>query len=491
MKKSVWGGFGILLALAAVVWGAEFTVDLAGPASAWPHFWEECVGSCHAPFALQEDWRAHVLKAATELGIRRVRFHGIFDDDMSVVLPSGTYSFLNVDRAFDWLLRKAHVAPLVELSFMPELLARNASQTIFHYKGIVSPPRSQDAWGSLIKAFAAHLVARYGADQVASWLFEVWNEPNIDFWSGTQADYFELLETTYRALKSVDSRIQVGGPATAQSCWLPETLAFARSRGLELSFVSTHEYPSDPGQPAPKARDNMKQVFAKARREVGNGTRLMYTEFNSGLDEPHHDDPFAAAFLIHTVADAHGIVDVLSYWSVSDLFEEGGQDYRPFQQQFGLLTVHGVPKPAFRAMQLLHWTGDTRLAVKPSQTVGTVDLLATTNATHLALLLANYEWVGNPIEPQTATVVVNGVPASGPTPVATLYTIDETNANPAATWRAQGKPDYPTESQIAALMAASEMGRSTATYTRSGNTMIFENIKLPPHSVAAIYVKLK
>ena len=103
--------------------------------------------------------------------------------------------------------------PVVELSFMPRDLARDPGQTVFSYGAIISPPRDWDRWGDLVGALAAHLVQRYGADEVTGhWAFEVWNEPNLDvFWSGTREEYFRLYDVSARAIKSVHPGLRVGG----------------------------------------------------------------------------------------------------------------------------------------------------------------------------------------------------------------------------------------------------------------------------------------
>jgi len=137
---------------------------------------------------------------------------------------------------------KNGVRPFVEISFMPKKLALRQDVHPFWYKQIVSPPKDYTKWDDLMRAFAQHLVDRYGVDEVAQWYFEVWNEPNIDFWTGDpkQATYFELHDHTARALKSVNSRLRVGGPATssktrtdlAKLLGLCRAVAFAAAREL-------------------------------------------------------------------------------------------------------------------------------------------------------------------------------------------------------------------------------------------------------------------
>jgi xylan 1,4-beta-xylosidase len=140
------------------------------------------------------------------------------------------------------------VKPFVEISFMPKKLAlRPQDLHAFWYKQNVSPPKDYAKWDALMTAFAQHLVDRYGIDEVASWYFEVWNEPNIDFWTGrpAQQTYFELYDHTARALKAVNERIRVGGPATAQAAWVDAIIAHATQNNVPLDFVSTHVYGND------------------------------------------------------------------------------------------------------------------------------------------------------------------------------------------------------------------------------------------------------
>ena len=106
---------------------------------------------------------------------------------------------------------------------MPNQLAARQAIHSFWYKPNVSPPKDWAKWDDLdLPRFTKHLVDRYGIDEVAQWYFEVWNEPNIDFWAGEpkQATYFELYDHTAAAIKTGDSRLRVGGPATAQAAWV-------------------------------------------------------------------------------------------------------------------------------------------------------------------------------------------------------------------------------------------------------------------------------
>ncbi|MBR2663254.1 MAG: hypothetical protein IKE25_06025 [Clostridia bacterium] len=99
-----------------------------------------------------------------------------------------------------------------------------------------------------MQAFVRFLIHRYGAEEIRSWFFEVWNEPDLPgaFWNGTRDEYFRLYETTVQAIKEIDPEIRVGGPATSNSRWVKSFLKYCRNRNLPVDFISTHQYAGDP-----------------------------------------------------------------------------------------------------------------------------------------------------------------------------------------------------------------------------------------------------
>lgn len=254
---------------------------------------------------------------------------------MSVVLQSRhdpnvlQYSFFNVDQCYDFLVGELKMKPIIELSFMPELIASDPSKTIFHYKGGISPPKSMKMWNDLIYNFVTHLIERYGLDEVASWHFEVWNEPNLrnTFWTGTQQDYFNLYNNTAHTIKGISNRLRVGGPATAGSGWIQDFVNYAKSNNVPYDFVSTHEYPTDI---EPLATDTLIKVAKQTKNIVGPNTPLLYTEWNSGLNNIgsgtyfYQDSSYPAALVPRTLFSINGVVEVYSYWTFTDLFEEHG-----------------------------------------------------------------------------------------------------------------------------------------------------------------------
>jgi len=253
----------LFLFLAGVVQAQQLaTIDTQAAARPFPHFWEQMFGSGRAILSLRDDYRSDLRTVRDATGLQYVRFHGIFDDEVGVY-DKGAYNFSYVDRIYDGLLAN-NVRPFVELSFMPKDLAASQTPHAFWYKPLPNPPKSYNAWGELIGRFARHLVDRYGIDEVSQWYFEVWNEPNIDFWTGNpkQSTYFQLYDAAVKALKSVSPRLRVGGPSTAQAAWVDAMIAHAVQANVPLDFVSTHVYANDSpqdvfGTPGPINRFDM------------------------------------------------------------------------------------------------------------------------------------------------------------------------------------------------------------------------------------------
>lgn len=209
-----------------------------------------CVGAGRAAEGLRADWQRQLTVVQKECGFTYLRMHGLLGDDMGVYREDKNgrpeYNWQYIDEVYDFLLR-IHMKPFVELGFSPGALA-SGDKTIFWWKGNVTKPKDSKKWGDLIRALVSHFRERYGEDEVRTWYFEVWNEPNLDgFFAGTQQNYFDLYATTARAIKSVSPAFRVGGPATAGCAWLPEFIGFCAKHRVPVDFVSTHDYAVDVG----------------------------------------------------------------------------------------------------------------------------------------------------------------------------------------------------------------------------------------------------
>jgi xylan 1,4-beta-xylosidase len=476
---------------------ATFTCNLDAGASKLAHVWSHTVGSGHARLALRADWQAQMRKARAELGVRHARFHGILDDGMATYLiecDKDLYSFFNADQILDFLV-SIGMKPFVELSFMPSAL-QTGGDIVFSYKANVTPPRDHAKWADLVKRLVSHWVDRYGIDEVRSWYFEVWNEPNLDaFWKGSQADYFKLYQYTAGAIKDVDAQLRVGGPATANDEWVPEFLGFCEAGKLPVDFVSTHHYPTDalgkPGddtetQLSDAPRDVLIRRVQAMRKTVGDRT-LCYTEWSSSSNPffPFHDEPYAAAFLFKNMLDVADLVHCYSWWTFSDIFEENYFASTPFHGSFGLQTIHGIAKPAYRAMQLLHGLGDARLPVTGSHP--TVDAWAVrADDDHVDLLLTNHAFPHHSISDEAVTWHVQG---SRRAKDASVRRVDDTHCNSRQAWVDMGSPDYLDARQATALDEASRLA-DEAVAVHGLDDGFDVRLDLPAHGIAVVRVEL-
>jgi xylan 1,4-beta-xylosidase len=475
----------------------EFFCDLSERGTPLPHCWEHTVGSCHAPLALRSDWQAQLEQCHRELGFQYVRFHGLLSDDLGMLVCQQDKlldSFFNADQIFDFLL-SIGMKPFVELSFMPEALA-SGRKTVFKYRGNVTPPRDYRQWAAFIKRLVTHWVDRYGATEVSRWFFEVWNEPNLKaFWTGSREDYFKLYRYTVDVIKAVDGSLQVGGPATARDAWIEEFLDFCEGRDVPVDFVSTHHYPTDALwnetadtelQLAGSRRSILRQWAQDTRRRAG-ARPLYYTEWNTSSNprDRLHDEPYAAAFVTKTLMEVSGVVDGYSFWTFSDIFEENYFPSAPFHGGFGLLSLHGIPKPAYRAFQLLHALGHERLLVDGLH--HTVDAYVVRNDNAITVILTNHALPRHSIETERVRVTLTAAPV--PRQVV-CRRIDVDNANAERAWSALGRPAYLDPPIVERLHAASRVPHEAVSCQHADASCHFD-MTMPAHSVAAVTLEFR
>ena len=275
-----------------------------------------------------------------------------------------------MDQIYDGLLENG-VRPFVELSFMPEKLASTPSRQAFWYKPFNSPPRDWDRWGDLVRHFAQHLVDRYGIDEVSQWYFEVWNEPNIDFWAGDpkESTYYHLYDVSARALKRVSPRLRVGGPATAQAAWVDRFIQHCVDGNVPVDFVSTHVYANDTaedvfGTHEKIPRDQMvyravSKVHDQVKASAKPDLPLIFSEYNASYmnEVDVTDSAFMGPWLANTIRQCDGLTDMMAYWAFSDVFEEQGVVKRPFYGGYGLMAAGNIPKAAYQRLQAAARTG--------------------------------------------------------------------------------------------------------------------------------------
>ena len=346
-----------------------------------------CVGTGRASLSLRRDFADSAALAQSEIGFRFIRGHGMFGDDMGIVrADEGVHrlGFTYLDEVYDTYLDLG-LRPFLELGFMPELLA-SGSQTVFWWKGNVTPPREMREWTELVAATLRHLIARYGVDEVRTWPIEVWNEPNqAEFWQGADLPgYLQLYAATARAVKDVDASLQVGGPVTSPGAqdWMRAFGEFVATEGVPCDFVATHAYSSGPSQHIPfgvyqtlRAPQWLLDQFAMPPRVLA-GTGLEHlpnynTEFNTSYrpDNPIHDTAYNACYLAPVVAGGGRCCDLFSYWTLCDVFEEQGVATSLFHGGFGMLGLHQLRKPTWHLYSFLARLGHEVLALGPDHLV--------------------------------------------------------------------------------------------------------------------------
>jgi len=345
--------------------------DVSQAGGAVDRFFNLSVGSDYPGTLIRDDSQAQLKVAVDELGFRYIRFHAIFHDVLGTVRKQDgktTYDWTKIDQLYDDLLAR-HIKPFVELGFTPEALATSKND-IFYWHGNTSHPEP-DGWRDLIAAFTKHIEQRYGQNEVRTWFFEVWNEPNLSgfFEGGDQKAYFALYDLTSNTIKQIDPALRVGGPSTAGAAWVPEFLAHVKQSGAAVDFVTTHTYGVDGGfldeeghsdtklSPSP---DAISGDIHRVRREIAASAfpdlPLYFTEWSTSYTprDPVHDSYISAAYILSKIKANEGQLQGMSYWTYSDLFEEPGPPTAPFQGGFGLLNPEGIRKPAYFAYKYLN-----------------------------------------------------------------------------------------------------------------------------------------
>ena len=495
----------------------HLTIDAKAATTPFPHFWEQSFGSGRAILSLRESYRQDIDTVKNATGFTGLRFHGIFNDEVGLYDPdrmtknpglaaekandASQYNFSYVDQIYDGLLQHG-VKPFVEMSFMPAKLAADPHLTQpFFYKPISSPPADYAKWGAMVQAFAEHLIARYGVDEVATWKFEVWNEPNLDFWGGEpkQATYWQLYDAAAHAIKAASPRLQVGGPATAQAAWVPEFLAHIKQTGAPADFVSTHVYANDT---APNvlhtqeniARDEMvyravKMVHEQIAASAFPKIPLIFSEYNASYaNEPDvTDTPYMGPWLANNIRQCDGLTVGMYLWDFSDVFEEQGVVRTPFYGGFGLVAADHIPKASLNIVRALHQLGTERLPLDSHSA------LATRNADgKLVLALWDYSAPDGEGDKYTAPpssrtsrsfdLTLQHVPSNAQVSV---LRIDDNHGNAVKAFDAMGRPAGDlTPQQVKQLQAAGAMAPAEHTRLQGGHL----TISVPQHGLAVLIV---
>jgi xylan 1,4-beta-xylosidase len=425
--------------------------------------------------------KQHTTDAVANLGLKSVRAHGLFHDDIGIyseVDGVPTFDFARSDIIFDFLVQNG-VAPIIELASMPAALASDPSQTVFDWKMIVSPPKDYDRWQALVQAFVQHSVERYGADVVSSWYFEVWNEPECcrgKFWKGTLSDYFTLYDKAAAGVRAALPNGRMGGPVSSQVVELTENsmagvqfLDHVRDTGSPLDFFTYHTWDFLNGA--------VNGYFTALDLLDGRGLTTLpiaVTEFGptwefgltGGANEPAwepQETNQGAAFVAQTYSDiaqrcaqqGKRFPIAFAWWTLSEVFDEGFEDSgdyaaeaNPFIGAMGLLTRESIQTPAYNAYKFLAKLGNEQLALAVEGGAGIGGMASRNTSTGgVQILLYNGQNPGEGFETDTyyevAAAQEIGVTVSGLNPEwsydVTAYRIDDVRGNAFAAWETGGK----------------------------------------------------
>lgn len=492
-------------------------IDAQAAGRKFDPYWKRMVCGDRAGLALRADYRACLATAVRECGFQNLRQHGMFHDDMFVWhKPDGPFNFQYLFSNYDYYLSLG-LRPLVELSFMPTWMASNDNR-IFQVKCAGCPPNDYKAWHRLVHTTVKALVERYGLDEVRSWNFEPWNEPDIQFWKGTQAEYFELYRQSADAVKSVDASLRIGGPATAnfrqspdgsyQPKWVEEFMTFCDRERLPVDFVSTHPYPTDfPFDDATKKhrrvvrnRDATFHDLTLLRQVVDKGpfpkAAIHCDEWGSspGTRDCCHDHLFSGTFMLENILRCEGLVDSLARWVFCDVSEEAPPGEAEFHGGWGLLTVHGIRKPSFHAYAFLNRVGETCLHNGDGCAVfrnarGWQALLF--NHHHYANTEASWDshaeaetMIGDG-PTRTFDLVLEGLP---PRVRVTRHIVDRDHGWTLPAWQAMGSPAWPSPAQLDRLHQASLPGVERSVRRLDGGRLDLSRT-LPPLAMEVIEIE--
>lgn len=420
------------------------------------------------------------------------RFHALFHDDMDVVRLNDEgqieYRWHHIDKIYDFLL-SIGMRPFVELNPMPSVIA-SGTQTMFWYEMNVTPPKSMDLWYDLIHSFTEHITERYGMEEVSQWFFEVWNEPNLEcFWSGDKQQYFELYTAAAEAVKSVCSEYKVGGPATAVAEWVGDIIDYCTENNVPLDFVSTHIYPQDEycrfqdrvGSPYPVGY-YYEGIVKGVEQEVLNSKRpdidIYWTEYNTlstdcsknitFLNNTALDRLYGASCVVRNMVSAMGHCESISYWTVSDIFEEAQMRHTPFSGTYGLITIHGIRKATYNAFILMRqMKGEIYNVEETEFPLGCGILASEENGIyHLLLWNCNIPEMKEPFVWKDSIVLDNISENSAENYMVLQAKIEKSQGSAYEAWLEVGKPANLTSFQERYLKGCSEMKYSVVDLQR-------------------------
>ncbi len=365
-------------------------LDVRGSQKKLRHSWRTMLTITSASAILLSDNQELLKRVQSEIGYRYIKFNGILSDDMHIYSEDRdgrpVYSFIYADKVFDFLL-SIGLRPLVQLNFMPSALAREEKH-LFGY--LVSEPRDLKRWTELVTALILHLQERYGRNELRSWLFSVWDQPDTPAslfgFSSTEA-FYSFYQATYQAVKGCDSQLSFGSPSTFYVLekdyvnWYIPFISWCRSHRCMPDFLSFHFYDlifavqegsrDTFGFPQAMNLRSTKDGFSafisqvlKEHKELFAERMPIYlTEWNNTPSQQDllNDTCFKSCYIVRGILENYDQLDSYGYWSLTDWMGEAPQPPELFFGGSGLFTTARIPKASYYAFTLLKELGDTLL----------------------------------------------------------------------------------------------------------------------------------
>ncbi len=429
---------------------------------------DECVGTGRMGLALQKEYMDQLKVVQEEIGFKHIRGHGLFSDDMAIYheyeedgVTKVEYNFTYLDLVMDNYM-SVGIRPFLELGFMPSKLA-SGEQTIFYWKGNTTPPKSYDMWCDLVVATLKHLMERYGADEVVTWPIEVWNEPNLPgFWKGADMEeYTVLFEKTFKAIKSLDKRFRIGGPAICgveDGKHMKFFMDFLTEHKLPIDFITRHhytsEFPENSGHYSYIRLVELHESMTSVERSRDiidsypdyKGIEMHITEFNTSYvpDAPIHDTNQNAAFTASLLAILGDTSESYSYWTFGDIFEEKGVPFTPFHGGFGMVANGGIRKPTFYAFKFFKDLKGKCVLREEDAVVCRDD----EGVYRGVLFNSNTDRIGRKLEMSFTA------DADDTTYTLVTKTVDEHTCDPLKVWHDLGEPSSPDDEQMELLRSS-------------------------------------
>ncbi len=368
----------------------EISANISNVRCQLSHNWKIMINAGYARDILNASMQNQIVNLQKTVGFRYIRCKGILDDDM-MLYTSDFYGKISVnyvylDQLLDFILSTG-AKPMLELGHMPSAMAKNRVQ-IFKRPVYLSPPADIEQWNHLISGLMEHLVVRYGIEELKRWLFSPWISVDLHlFGFFTLEDYADVYRSSYRAIKNICNDFKLCGSGCTstssqtrewffdmckeQDC-MPDIFtmrSFAaidpeeEKSGLKLAESNETFYMAVSGDENYLTHSLKEIRNFMEQKGIGN-IPIMLDEWSNNIWQRDlcNDTSYKSAYIFKSIMENHDSYYGMGYYNVSDQLDEIAPAAEIFHGGFGLFTQNGIPKSAYRAMELLNKAGDKLIA---------------------------------------------------------------------------------------------------------------------------------